>query len=535
MMNDGEAPAEALLSFEQLIARANLDDLKVSSALDWLAQLIDAAGDHSSEDGLRKALAWADELEARSPGNEASAVLSYFRANAWANLEKLKHQAEGDAARWSWDQPESEQQILCLRAALNTAGFSELQLGRKCQVLTNLAGQLNTAGRPVEALETWGKALSLVPKFWMARGNRGIALMHYASSLYDPGHRAVFLLFAHRDLEAASHPDPETVQWGDPAVLPHFQEHKRRIEGGANLKTIEEHFKPQGYPLGRSREERTYRAWCLKERLFLNPLNDLDAHTIAAQDILTLPDFVTSLSEPPVLTGFFNQMKQEFVSARWEFYLGVTAHSPHFSDRDVLLYNTLDYPAYGIAVERVKSAYKYAYSLFDKIAFFLNYYLALGIKPTSVSFRSIWREKNGDPIHPVRETFQQSENWPLRGLFWLSKDLFDEHQKVVTDPDAQALHELRIHLEHRYVKVHEMMLGPIPLGDKPDSFFDTMAYRISRQSLEERTLRLLKLVRAALIYLSLAMHREEQRRRRPGGASLIMPMTLDTWRDSSKR
>lgn len=532
-MDNGEASSDEQLSFEQLSARENLDDLDIDQALDWIAQLVDAAGDHASEVGLRKALAWADELESRSPDD--AAIINYFRANAWAHLEMLKHRADGDAARWSWDQPEAEQQILLLRAALNSTGFSRLQLGRKCQILTNLAGQLNTAGRPVEALEAWGKVLSMAPKFWMARGNRGIALMHYALSLYDTGHRGVFLLFAHRDLEVASRFDSTTLQWGDPAALQYFREHKRMIERETNLEAIEEHFEPVGYALGRSSVERAYRTWCLQERLFLNPLSDLDTHTIAAQDVLTLPDFVTSIGEPPVLTGFFNQMKQEFVSARWEYYLGVTAQHPHFSDRDVLLYNTLDYPAYGLAVERVKGAYKYAYSLFDKIAFFLNAYLALEIKPTSVSFRSIWREKNGDPIHPIRETFRQSENWPLRGLFWLSKDLFDERQKVATAPDARALHELRIHLEHRYVKVHEMMLESNPAGGEPDMFFDALAYRISRQSLEERTLRLLKLVRAALIYLSLAMHREEQRRSKARGESLTMPMALDPLRDRWKR
>lgn len=533
-MDDGEPTPGNLLTLAELTARETLDDLEIGPALEWIAQLIDLAGDDADEPGLKKALAWADEIEAGSPGDRVISILNYFRANAWANLERMKHQAGGDAVRWSWEQPEAEQQILCLRTALNTPGFSELQLGRKCQILTNLAGQLSTAGRPVEALEAWGRALSLVHDFWMARGNRGVALKHYGLAIHDPEHQAAFLLFAHRDLDAASNPDPEMLPWGDPAILPYFAAHKRHIEGGADLKSIEERLKLNGHSLGRSGSERSYRTWCLRERLFLNPLNDLGDNTIAARDVLTLPDFTTSFDEPPVLTGFFNQIKQEFVSARWEFYLGVTAHSPHYSDRDVLLYNTLDYPAYGLAVERMKSAYKYAYSLFDKIAFFLNHYLTLGIKPSGVSFRSIWREKNGDPIHPIRETFRQSENWPLRGLFWLSKDLFDEHQKVVTDPDAQALHELRIHLEHRYVKVHEMMLEPVPMGEKRDPFFDTLAYRISRRSLEERTLRLLKLVRAALIYLSLAMHREEQRRRKERGEGLTMPMALTPWRDSWK-
>ena len=252
---------------------------------------------------------------------------------------------------------------------------------------------------------------------------------------------------------------------------------------------------------------------------------------------MTLPDFVTSLDEPPVVTGFFNQMKQEFVSARWEYYLGLRAHSPHFSDRSVLLYNTLDYPAYGLAVERVKSAYKYAYSLFDKIAFFLNHYLELGIKPSQGLVSPIWREEDGDPVHPVREAFWNSENWPLRGLFWLSKDLFDERQSVVTDPDARALHDFGStwSIGRIFRKNFTRCWWRTPHGARPDPFFDTLAYSISRRSLEERTLRLLKLVRGALIYLALAMHREEQRRHAARSEGLVMPMHLDPWRDRWKR
>src|SRR3546814_1717379 len=109
------------------------------------------------------------------------------------------------------------------------------------------------------------------------------------------------------------------------------------------------------HALVRSSEERDYRTWCLRNALFLNPLNDIAAHSIAAQDILTLPDLVSSIDEPPILIGFFNQMKQEYVSARWEYYLGIQAKRPPSSDRKVLLYNTLDYPSYGLAVARVRS------------------------------------------------------------------------------------------------------------------------------------------------------------------------------------
>src|SRR5207245_1998729 len=97
---------------------------------------------------------------------------------------------------------------------------------------------------------------------------------------------------------------------------------------------------------------------------------------------------------PPVI-GFFNQIKQEFVSARYLYYEGLRSKGPHFSDRDVLLYNTLDYPVYSLATEKLRAAFRLAYSLFDKISFFLNHYLQLGHNPNKVSFRGVWCEPKG--------------------------------------------------------------------------------------------------------------------------------------------
>ena len=116
----------------------------------------------------------------------------------------------------------------------------------------------------------------------------------------------------------------------------------------------------------------------------------------AADDELPLPDFVTKIREPPSLIGFFNQIKQEYASARWSLYSGTnSSRRPHFSDRDVTLTNTLDYPAYGLAVEQVRTAYRVAYSLFDKTAFFINHYFSLGIPEKQVSFSRVWKDKPG--------------------------------------------------------------------------------------------------------------------------------------------
>ena len=210
----------------------------------------------------------------------------------------------------------------------------------------------------------------------------------------------------------------------------------------------------------------------------------------------------------PHYQGFYNQMKQEFVSARWLYYEGITARKPHFSDKDVTLYNTLDYPCYSLAVEKVKVAFHMAYSLLDKIAFFLNHYLALGIHQNRVYFKSFWYSAE-NRRQGLRSVFVKCPNWPLRGLFWLSKDLFEDKSgfRECLEPDAQELDTIRNHAEHKYVKLHDgMWRGKDPADDPLLRLStDVLAASLYRNDFESKALRLLKMARAALIYLSLGI------------------------------
>ena len=232
-------------------------------------------------------------------------------------------------------------------------------------------------------------------------------------------------------------------------------------------------------------------------------------------------------------------MKQEFVSARYLYYDGINADQPHFSDRDVLLYNTLDYPVHSLAAERVKAAFRIAYSLFDKIAYFLNDYLCLSIPEKRVTFRTFWyeKQKRNKGLSPI---FQKRENnWPLRGLFWLSKDLFENDSgfKESIEPDAQELADIRNHLEHKYLKLHDdFWAGPSSEnGDATLVLANTSAFSLHRREFEVKTLRLIKMARAALIYLSLAIHAEENQRRTGDEHKTITPkLALDIFEDDWK-
>lgn len=252
---------------------------------------------------------------------------------------------------------------------------------------------------------------------------------------------------------------------------------------------------------------------------------------IAARDILTCPSIVAKIGEGPRFHDFMNQLKQEYCSARWMAYNAIQQNEPHLSDKDVLLYNTLDFPSYGLRTEELKVSFRALYSLFDKIAFFLNAYLNLGIAEKSVSFRGLWYVKQ-QRKKGIRPEFDARENWPLRGLYWLGKDLYeDEEFREVIDPAARRLNDIRNHLEHKYLKLHNEPWSNVGSSN----FTDGLAVSLTRDEFEDMVMHLLRMTRASIIYLTLGVHREERIRARERGPDAVTPpMFLDVWEDDWK-
>lgn len=80
-------------------------------------------------------------------------------------------------------------------------------------------------------------------------------------------------------------------------------------------------------------------------------------------------------------------------------------------------------------------------------------------------------------------------------------------------PDAQALDELRNHLEHKYAKIVDSCYW---IGEPSGLWSDHLAFVLDRDDLYAKSLLMLKLSRAALIYLCLAMHFEESQHKPEG-------------------
>lgn len=493
-------------TYESLVSLDDLTGLSAEEALRHIGQLTDLSRDICKIQGLKQAIKLSRELQRRSLSAGQLATSHYFLANAWANLRTLSR--AGSDRSWDWEQKEAEKEIIHLRKALHQEGLRALPDERACQILTNLGNVMDYVGRFVEAVEYWDRALAKLPSFSMARGNRGYGLTYYARSLYDKRHAAVFLRQAYADLKKAlSAALQREARTG-------FDRCRLWIESALPREYLDKDLDMQASPMGSSKPEIRYRRWCLQNRLFLNPLNDLGPYPVSACDLLTTPDITAGAAESTYYRGYFSQMKQEFVSARYLYYEGIKAQKAHFSDQENLLDDSRDCTSYSLAVEKVKSAFRTAYSLFDKIAYFLNHYLALSIPETKVTFRTFWyasqRKNEG-----LRPDLQQCQNWPLRGLFWLSKDLYEDKPGFTEslEPDARELSEIRNHLEHKYLKLHHDP-GPGPASENARTSLgprNTLFFSTHRREFEAKTLRLIKMARAALIYLSLAIHWEEQR------------------------
>ncbi|WP_374891413.1 hypothetical protein [Ensifer soli] len=136
---------------------SKLDD---DAALNHIGTLIDASRDAGFARGADRAIYLLDEFAKRDLNVQHGAVLEYFRSNAWA----VKEETSGIRGSWAWEHPEREQQILALSRAAAHPGFVELDLMRRCQILTNRANQLNVMGRFIDAIEGWDAGLP--PEKW---------------------------------------------------------------------------------------------------------------------------------------------------------------------------------------------------------------------------------------------------------------------------------------------------------------------------------------------------------------------------------
>lgn len=500
-----------ILTHEQMFALADqlsiraVDGSITSTQIDQLGALIDAAGESKDLDLLMRCvevIGKFGEFDRQRHG----CMLHYFHANAlgWLYI----HRRTDDNAL-SWNQPDNTAQIYQLRSAIAHEGFLKHPVEFRAQIHTNLGNAFNKTGRVHDALEHWRKALVLDPMLAMAQGNLAGALFFYARNLYDVGYREWINIEGREQLRKAV----ETGAHG--ATFVEAAERFRRMLEAVELRldqygierkpdlTWMEHF-----PLGQSAQEKRYRRWCLDNRLFLSPMNDAYTQPVAATDSLSLPTHRADGVGISYLAAF-NQLKQEYIYARWCLFVGLDDRKTHMADRDVLLSSNADGARYSIAIEQVKSAYRAGYSLLDKVAYFVRDRWEIGAKRKSADFARLWRtEPKKGTETTIRPEFEGSQNIWLHALYSLSEDIFNEDIRQYASPDAQELHVVRNALEHRFFKI----VWARSECDEASMHHDRLSEQMTFDEFQAKALRVLTMARSAIVYLSLAMHRAEVQR-----------------------
>lgn len=392
------------------------------------------------------------------------------------------------------------------------------------RILTNYANVLDAAGRVIESLMIYRRVLCLNDHFSIARGNYGRALQFLANMVNDSGHNKELHCYAYQAVKLALIiDDPDLHEQAVDA----FQCIVDRYETSPSIDILVKPIISKEYEMGTTDEEIDYRTWCLKNHLFLNPLNEvIETDSAFAHDPLSITTYsediglVDSVSgnpaEPPRWFAMLNQLKEEYAYARYLCFEGSEKYGDvHFADKDVkLTLASCDYSNYSIRIEQLKSSFRILYSMIDQICFFVNDFWSLGLE-----------ELKADAFHICKASNYPKDNIILMSLYWVLCEFFEKYGDAETASEKD-LAILRNAFEHKFVKVHKDEWKR-KLQLECDRF-----YHVSEDDLKKHTLRLLEISREALMYLVYAIGLEESKKEI---SDKTVSITLSDFPDEWKR
>ncbi|NVZ36969.1 hypothetical protein HX786_02705 [Pseudomonas sp. 21615526] len=281
-----------------------------------------------------------------------------------------------------------------------------------------------------------------------------------------------------------------------------------------------------------------------------------------------------STTESLALSASFSEIKYQYAFARHNYFESITSvnalsEKQHFADKNLRLTNSLDYCIYRRDTEQLKVSFRLFYSCFDKIALLLKKYLLIDIGDHRVSFSTVWfkeqkhktNKAKGAPPE-IRDFFIDNQNPFFLALYWLSRDINDNEEdghNYWMDTNAQKLADIRNKMEHQGFRVvmesmhrinskfdsdrtneaiteHKSQLDNLEallaasddpntqtiIKDRINAIYEFFKERehlngypltITDSELKEQTMRLMKKLRYALIYLALGINLEEQKKR----------------------
>lgn len=338
----------------------------------------------------------------------------------------------------------------------------------RSMIETNLGNCLSSQGRALCCISHFDEAILLDfnPVAIISKARNELFL---ANSLYDEGHIQYHYFIAHKLVTKAS----ENIE-----LL--YPEQRETLEEGGNLFKFKEWFEKSFDILSfdyyreykesfSSRKHKEYLEWCAGNSLFLNDLNDVCKDQITYQDIFALPPFIqsfnSSLSMHEELSyhGNYDELKNDYCYARYLIFCAkdIPNDMPHMFNSTFQQVDDMAYSISNLKVAHYKSAFRAAYSLFDKIAYFISRFFNLNDigKDRNISIDSLFRDSKKSYEWKPHQKLKDSDNHFIHALFYILRDLrkvgnSDEVTKWI-DPDAVAFADIRNAMEHRSLKISD--------------------------------------------------------------------------------
>lgn len=359
------------------------------------------------------------------------------------------------------------------------------------QLLVNYGNCFDSISRSIEAVSQYDQVLKRTPSMGDALGNKGITLSWLTPLAHGHGH--LFYLESHRLLGEAIKQPLHTQ------ALRTFQKHFERVEH-----IIHHHgeMKPEeiknNQPL--SEFHKFLQDFCVLHELFLTPTTLVGSKgAVVTGDPLFINSMVASLDDAKKFdryVTFLNQIKQDYIFARYLLVQSQYRSSVVDAiDEGAALYYPLDYSLHSSYIQMLKTAFRLAVDVLDKIAFFVrDYYGVHSLPEKDVKFRSIFPTKN-DPLI-LRPEFANIGNPFIFALFDLSLDLR-------VGGDYEFVHKIRNALTHRVFVIHEIMIREDEENDNiPRAYLDKFL---------KDCIQTMQIARAAVMYLIMVVDFEEKR------------------------
>lgn len=343
------------------------------------------------------------------------------------------------------------------------------------KAMINLANIYDVSGRFIESLYYYNQILELEPNNVYVLINKGITLCNYDRLMNNPS----FILFdAYNCFEKSLKQSKITLKQKQSA--------EKGIKYVENYIDLDKEYIHSPLILNQKNDFESFLDnFCLRHKLYLNLCTFCQKCSNARGDTIAIKNMIDVISENfeesivLKLNSYLNQIKMDFISTRFLIALSECYDIDFdFIDKNAHLVETYQYEDNGIRTQLLKNAFNNLFNILDKISYFMNDYLELGIKYSNVSFRKIWFNK-GNINKGINEKLRVLDNKGITALF----DIYRDFEK---DGEYNYLKYMRNLLTHRYLKITHFKVN-----QKNKSYDEFL----------KDTLKLAGIVRNSIIYL----------------------------------